>query len=84
MNMKKTWKCMLRSIMLSMVLLFCIIGSCKPVTTHALAVTPTNVKMYTTSGTPVFAAPDLYSGVVVYLERFVNVTVTGITDPFSS
>ena len=71
---------MLRSITLSMVLLICIIGSCKPVTTHALAVTPTNVKMYTTSGTPVFAAPDLYSGVVVYLERFVNVTVTGITD----
>ena len=37
-------------------------------------------KMYTTSGTPVYAAPDLNSTIVVYLERFVNVTVTGITD----
>ena len=30
--------------------------------------------------TPVYAAPDLNSTIVVYLERFVNVTVTGITD----
>ena len=47
---------------------------------HALEITQTDVKMYTTSGTPVYAAPDLNSAVVVYLERFVNVTVTGITD----
>lgn len=58
----------------------CIICLYKPTKTYALSVTPVNVKMYTTSGTPVFAAPDLNSGVVVYLERFVNVTVTGITD----
>ena len=47
---------------------------------YALEVTQTDVKMYTTSGTPVYAAPDLNSAIVVYLERFVNVTVTGITD----
>ncbi|MEI3215975.1 MAG: SH3 domain-containing protein [Lachnospiraceae bacterium] len=47
---------------------------------YALEVTQTDVKMYTTSGTPVYAAPDLNSTIVVYLERFVNVTVTGITD----
>lgn len=47
---------------------------------YALKVTQTDVKMYTTSGTPVYAAPDLNSTIVVYLERFVNVTVTGITD----
>lgn len=58
----------------------CVICLCKPTKTYALSVTPVNVKMYTTSGTPVFSAPDLTSGVVVYLERFVNVTITGITD----
>lgn len=78
--MKCAWKRMIKCIALSMVLVFCIVGSYKPVTTYALSVTPVNVKMYTTSGTPVFAAPDLNSGVVVYMERFVNVTVTGITD----
>lgn len=78
--MKKTWKRILRCVAFSMVLVFCIVGSYKPIMTYALAVTPVNVKMYTTSGTPVFATPDLYSGVVVYIERFVNVTVTGITD----
>ena len=65
MGMKKIWKRILRCVAFSMVLVFCIVGSYKPITTYALAVTPVNVKMYTTSGTPVFATPDLYSGVVV-------------------
>lgn len=52
----------------------------QPLRTHALSITPVDVKMYSTSGTPVYAAPDVYANVVVYLERFVNVTVTGITD----
>ncbi len=78
--MRGIWKRMVRCLTLSMVLIFCILALDKPVTSYALSVTPVNVKMYTTSGTPVFATPDLTSGVVVYIERFVNVTVTGITE----
>lgn len=63
-----------------LLLVICVIFLYKPTKAYALTVTPVNVKMYTTSGTPVFAAPDLNLGVVVYMERFVNVTVTGITD----
>lgn len=78
--MKHAWKRILSCVTLSIVLIICMVGSYKPMKTYALSVTPIQVKMYTTSGTPVFASPDLYSGVVVYMERFVNVTVTGITD----
>lgn len=46
----------------------------------ALNIIPYDTKMYTTSGTPVFAVPDITSKVVVYMDRFVNVTVTGITE----
>ena len=46
----------------------------------ALNIIPYETKMYTTSGTPVFAVPDVTSKVVVYMDRFVNVTVTGITE----
>lgn len=80
MIMKKAWKRIVQYVAFGMMLVLCIVGSYKPITTYALSVTPVNVKMYTTSGTPVFATPDLYSSVVVYIERFVNVTVTGITD----
>lgn len=65
---------------LNVLLLSCVVCLYKPATVCAAPVTPVNVKMYTTSGTPVFAVPDVTSGVVVYIERFVNVTVTGITD----
>ena len=78
--MKHAWKLFLKYGMLSILLVSCVICMLKPTKVYALSVTPVNVKMYTTSGTPVFATPDVYSGVVVYLERFVNVTVTGITD----
>lgn len=53
----------------------------KPVTSYAFDVTPISVvEMYSTSATPVYATPDVFSPVVVYLDRFVNVRVTGITD----
>lgn len=53
----------------------------QPAQSFALKVTPINtVEMYSTSGTPVYAAPDVYSNVVVYLDRFTNVRVNGITD----
>lgn len=46
----------------------------------ALNIIPYETKMYTTSGTPVFAVPDVTSKVILYMDRFVNVTVTGITE----
>jgi hypothetical protein len=52
----------------------------KPSKSYAFNVTPIDVKMYTTSGTPVYATPDVFSNVVTYLDRFVNVRITGITD----
>ena len=53
----------------------------KPVTSLAFNVTPISVvEMYSTSATPVYATPDVFSPVVVYLDRFVNVRITGITD----
>lgn len=73
--MKKTWH-----FLLTLTVLLIIGCVNQPLRTHALAITPVDVKMYATSGTPVYAAPDVYANVVVYLERFVNVTVTGITD----
>jgi hypothetical protein len=36
--------------------------------------------MYSTSGTPVYAEPNVLSNIVMYLDRFVNIRVTGITD----
>lgn len=53
----------------------------KPVTSLAFNVIPISmVEMYSTSATPVYATPDLFSPVVIYLDRFTNVRVTGITD----
>lgn len=52
----------------------------QPMQVRAMNVIPMDVKMYTTSGTPVYATPDLTSQIVCVLERFVNVTVTGVTE----
>lgn len=70
----------IRNGMIMVLLLACVLGLYKPIDSYAMSITPVNVKMYTISGTPVYAKPDVYSGVVTYMERFVNVTVTGITD----
>lgn len=52
-----------------------------PATAYAFNVMPIEVvEMYSTSATPVYATPDLFSPVVVYLDRFTNVRVNGITD----
>lgn len=57
------------------------IGSVQiPMKTYAMNIIPVQTKMYTISGTAVYAVPDVYTGPVLYLERFVNVTVTGITE----
>lgn len=73
-------KCFSRLILLSII--FTTVIFCKPpATAYAFNITPINmVEMYTTSGTPVYAVPDLFSPVVIYLDRFVNVRVYGITD----
>lgn len=65
-----------------LVLLTVIVSVIKaPATAYAFHVTPIEmVEMYSTSATPVYATPDLFSPVVVYLNRFTNVRVFGITD----
>lgn len=61
--------------------LFLIIGAFqKPAQAYAFYVTPTSMELYSTSATPVYAAPDIFTPVVLYLDRFTNVRVTGITD----
>jgi len=53
----------------------------KPATAFAFnVITIDTVEMYATSGTPVYATPDIFTNVVVYLDRYTNVRVTGITD----
>lgn len=61
--------------------LIMIIGALKaPAQAYALNIIPMSLEMYSTSATPVYAAPDVFSPVVVYLDRFINVRVTGITE----
>ena len=50
-----------------------------PAKAFAFQVTPIEmVEMYSTSATPVYATPDLFSPVVVYLNRFTNVRVLAL------
>jgi len=82
--MKKQKEWVLRKIKLGMALAAvtaAVVAMKPPATAYAFEVTPIQmVEMYTTSGTPVYATPDLLSPVVVYLDRFTNVRVYGITD----
>jgi hypothetical protein len=71
----------LMSMALATVMAVSMLAAAKPSTSYALSITPVpNVQMYTTSGTPVYATPDVFSNVAMYLDRFVPVCVTGITD----
>lgn len=75
--MKKTCK----QLIIAAVLLIAALVIKSPAQAYALSITPiATVEMYSTSGTPVYAVPDLYSPVVLILDRFINVRVTGITD----
>lgn len=67
---------------IGMLTALCILGFMlkMPAKSYAFSVVPVEVKMYSTSATPVYAAPDIYSNIVLYLERFTNLTVTGITE----
>lgn len=51
-----------------------------PAQAYALNIIPMQMEMYSTSATPVYASPDVFSPVVTYLDRFLNVRVTGITE----
>ena len=51
-----------------------------PAQAHAFYIIPMQMEMYSTSATPIYAAPDVFTPVVTYLDRFLNVRVTGITD----
>lgn len=62
------------------VCLICSLDLCSLQVIAKTNITPVDVKMYTTSGTPVYAAPDLSAQVITVLDRFICITVTGITD----
>ena len=79
MNMKKAWKRIMKYVAFSMVLIFSVIVSYKPITTYALSVTPVNVKMYTTSGTPVFVRVPVDDLTVT--KRILEMGVDGIIFP---
>ena len=74
--MRKQWKTMV----LGAAVLSVFLAAAPPAKAYALNITPISVELYTTSGTPVYATPDVYGQVVTYLDRFINVRVTGITD----
>lgn len=83
-TMEKQKKSILRRLKLGMVLTAVLAAAVMldpPATAYAFNVIPIEmVEMYTTSGTPVYATPDVLTPVVVYLDRFTNVRVYGITD----
>ena len=60
-NMKKT---LITLVILAVVLMFN-----PPAKSYALNVIPVDMNLYAISGTPVYAVPDVYSGVVVVLDR---------------
>lgn len=83
-SMRKGW-CFFVVKRLSKILLFSIVLvivlSVKgPAKAYAFNVTSVDMAMYATSGTPVYATPDISSKVVVYIDRHCGVKVTGITD----
>lgn len=67
------------SVILTLVLILSLSASINPSTAHAEDIIPTSIKLYTTSATPVYATPDIFTTPVMYLDRFINVRVTGIT-----
>lgn len=71
----------MKKIMVLVIVLGTILAFKPPATAYAFNVTPIEVvELYATSATPVYAAPDLFTPVVTYLDRFTNVRVNGITD----
>lgn len=73
-------KCMKKCTLFLFIMSF-IIQLLEPVAVNAANnVTPYVAKMYSTSGTPVYAQPDIYTPIVVIIERFVQINVTGITN----
>lgn len=70
----------MKKVLITLSVLVMLLMFSTPAKAFAFNVTPTDMKLYAISGTPVYATPDVYSGVVVILDRFVQVRVTGITD----
>lgn len=60
--------------------MLCFLSICSLQVEAKTNIIPVDVKMYTTSGTPVYEKPDLNSKMIGILDRFINVTVTGITE----
>lgn len=68
------------ALIVASVMLVTTLAIATPSTSLAFSVTSYTAEMYATSATPVYATPDVFTGVVMYLDRFMNVRVTGITD----
>ena len=69
-----------KKLMLAAALLVIAVAFTTPARAHAVNIIPMQMEMYSTSATPVYAAPDVFSPIVTHLERFINVRVTGITE----
>lgn len=69
-----------KRLLLTVALLIVAIAFTTPTQAYAANFIPMPMEMYSTSATPVYASPDIFTPVVTYLERFINVRVTGITD----
>ena len=69
-----------RKLIFAAALLIIAVAFTTPAQAHALNIIPMQLEMYSTSATPVYASPDVFSPIVTYLDRFLNVRVTGITE----
>ena len=67
-----------KKLILAAALLVIAVAFTTPARAHAVNIIPMQMEMYSTSATPVYAAPDVFSPIVTHLERFINVRVTGI------
>ncbi len=70
----------IRKLIFAAALLIIAVAFTTPAQAHALNIIPMQLEMYSTSATPVYASPDVFSPIVTYLDRFLNVRVTGITE----
>lgn len=69
-----------RKLILAAAFLVMTLAFTAPARAHAVNIIPMQMEMYSTSATPIYAAPDVFSPIVTYLDRFLNVRVTGITE----
>ena len=62
-----------KRLMFAAALLVIAVAFTTPARAHAVNIMPMQMEMYSTSATPIYAAPDVFSPIVTYLDRFLNV-----------